>query len=124
MRLATARRRAGIWGRSSIAGSTGDSHPALWWVALSLIPTAPICRRQAALLAQQRMDAVALRNVLENIRRTAVAVKPSATGRDRPGYFIVFFVKARCSCLVVLNFGELPVCSDFTLTYGDAAAIC
>jgi len=92
-----------------------EIHAALWWVALSLIPTAPIAVVEAALLAQQRMDAVALRNVLENIGRTAVAVGLVATGHDLTAVFIVFFVGRVLVASSYLRSAELPSLLDFTL---------
>lgn len=79
---------------------------ALWLVAASLIPTAPIAAIEAVLLAQQRMDLVARRNIAENIGRTAISLLLVFSGGGLTAVFITFLCGR---ILVALSYLRSPV---------------
>lgn len=77
-------------GGTALYADLPEIHNALWLVAASLIPTAPIAAIEAILLAQQRMDLVALRNIAENIGRTAISLLLVFSGSGLTAVFITF----------------------------------
>ncbi|MGR8930429.1 MAG: oligosaccharide flippase family protein [Gammaproteobacteria bacterium] len=95
-------------GGAVIYADRPEIHTALWLVALSLIPTAPIAAIEAGLLGQQRMDLVAGRNIAENIVRTAIALGLLFHGYGLTAIFIVFLVGRVLTALSYMIVGDLP----------------
>jgi len=101
------------FGGAEIYADMPEIHPALWLVALSLIPTAPISAIEAGLLAQQRMDAVAIRNVAENILRSSLSLWLLLSGHGLTSIFIVFFCGRVLTAISYLTMDSLPSVMNF-----------
>jgi O-antigen/teichoic acid export membrane protein len=96
------------FGGTVIYAEQPEIHSALWLVAASLIPTAPIVVIEMGLLAQQRMNVVAQRNIFENILRTSLSLWLVFAGYGLTPVFIVFFCGRLLTAISYIASNTLP----------------